>query len=366
MSKIDITLPKYQQVKDYVLSQIENNELGEDGRIPSESEFSKLLEVSSITVRKALTDLVNEGVIYRVRGKGSFVSTPISSIDKPSNYVTLIISGNEIYDSSYMQIIKGTQSFVSQQNCKLIIEFVENDFEQERELILKLIQSESRGLLIYSANPSAAKGYLNEIRKKNIPFVMLDRCPSGYPVNCITCNNYDGAYEAVHYLISQGHHHIGFAAYDFHLSSETDRYNGYRLALADASLVPEEDIQHMQRDLDYEKLIGQINQGKLTALFCANDRRALEVIEKLTNRGVQIPEQLSILGFDDFESAKFARVSLSTVRQSFDLLGYEGAALLFEQSKESSQSCKKVLLSTELIIRNSTAKRTPLGVLQQQ
>ncbi|WP_169081345.1 substrate-binding domain-containing protein [Paenibacillus sp. PL91] len=356
MSKSEATLPKYQQVKDYVLLQIENKELGEDGRIPSESEFSKLLDVSSITVRKALTELVNEGVIYRVRGKGSFVSNRASTpADKPSHYVTLIISGKDMYDSSYMQIIKGIQSFLSQQDCKLIIEFVENDFEQERELLLKLMQTETRGLLIYSADPDAAKGYLNELRKKRIPFVMLDRSPSGYPVDSVTCNNPDGAYEAVQYLIAQGHTDVGFAAYDFHLSTEVDRYNGYRHAMADAGLAPSPNILFLQKKLDYNKMASLIHHGELSALFCANDRRALEVIDQLAVYGVNIPDQMSVMGFDDFEVSKFAKVPLSTVKQYFETLGYEGAKLLFDSSRDDiPHSYKKILLSTNLVIRNST------------
>ncbi len=353
----DSTLPKYQQVKDYVLAQIKNNELGKDGRIPSESEFSKLLDVSSITVRKALNDLVNEGIIYRVRGKGSFVSDRQEpAADKAIGYVTFIISGNEMYNSSYMQIIKGIQSFLSQRDCKLIVEFVENDFEKEQELVGNLIQSDHRGLLIYSANPNAAKGYLNELRKKSIPFVMLDRIPSGYSVDCITCNNQDGAYEAVEHLIANGHRKIGFAAYDFYLSTEVERYNGYRRAMLDASLTPREELSFFQHDLDYSALADEIAKGNLTALFCANDRRALEVIERLTQEGVQIPGQISVMGFDDFESSKFARVPLSTVKQNFEALGYEGAKLLFEKSKIASPANKKILISTELVLRDSVKK----------
>jgi len=356
MSKGEAALPKYQQVKDYVLLQIENQELGEGEKIPSESEFSKLLDVSSITVRKALTELVNEGVIYRVRGKGSFVSNRTSMpADKTSHYVTLILSGNDMYNSSYMRIIKGIQPFLSGQDCKLIIEFVENDFEEERELILKLIQTEPRGLLIYSSDPDAAKGYLNELRKKQIPFVMLDRSPSGYPVDCVTCNNYDGAYEAVQYLIVQGHTHIGFAAYDFHLSTEVDRYTGYRHAMVDASLTSKQDIVLLQKKLDYGKITDLINQGELTALFCANDRRALEVIEQLSLRGISIPDQLSVMGFDDFEGSKFAKVPLTTVKQDFEALGYEGAKLLLEGGRgDVPPTAKKLLISTELVIRAST------------
>jgi GntR family transcriptional regulator of arabinose operon len=112
VNKKEQDLPKYQKVKDYVLSPINNNEISQDERIPSESELSKLLSVSSITVRKALAELVNEGVIYRIRGKGSFVARQASEAEKGSNLVAFVISGIEMYDSSYMQIIKGVQSFM--------------------------------------------------------------------------------------------------------------------------------------------------------------------------------------------------------------------------------------------------------------
>lgn len=358
MSKIEATLPKYQQVKNYVLLQIENNKLGVDARIPSESEFSNLLKVSSITVRKALTELVNEGVIYRVRGRGSFVSNRTAQLaDNASPYVTLIISGTELNDSSYMQIIKGIQSYLNQQDCKLIIEFVENDVDQECELILKLVQIETRGLLIYSADPDAAIGYLNELRSNQVPYVMLDRSPSGYSVDSVTCNNHDGAYEAVQYLIAQGHKSIGFVSYDFHLSTEVDRYNGYRHAMTDAGQVPGQDIRFFQRDLDYNKMADLIHRGELTALFCANDRRALEVIDRLSQLGIHIPDQLSVMGFDDFEGSKFAKVPLTTVKQYFETLGFEGAKFLFDRSRDlNPNSYKKILLSTDLVIRDSTRK----------
>nr|WP_255654252.1 GntR family transcriptional regulator [Cohnella sp. REN36] len=343
-------------VKDYVLSQIEKNEISQDDRIPSESEFAKMLDVSSITVRKALTDLVNEGVIYRVRGKGSFVANQHpTAVKTTSNLVAFIISGLDLHDSSYMRIMKGVQSFLSQNDCKLMIEFVENNFEQERELVLQLIQSEIRGLLVYSSDPEAARSYLDDIRKTSIPFVMLDRFPSGYPVSCVACNNHDGAYEAVEYMIGQGHRRIGFAAYDFHFSSESDRYQGYRSAMSHASAAVDNEWLYLGRDLDYPKLAGQIRRGEITAMFCANDKRAIEALEKLTAEGIRIPGQFSLMGFDDFEGVKFAKVPLSTVKQHFDMLGYEAAKLLFEMRDATSHGYKKVLLPTDLVIRDTVS-----------
>lgn len=348
--------PKYQLVKDYVLTKIDNNEIGENDQIPSEAEFAKMLDVSSITVRRALAELVNEGIIYRIKGKGSFVAQPAPTVDtKDSNLVVFILSGLELHDSSYLRIMKGVRSFLSEFNCRLVIEFVENDFEQERELVLQLMDSDIRGLLVYSSDPAAAKGYLDELRRKSIPIVMLDRFPTGYPVSCVTCNNHDGAYEAVEYLISLGHRRIGYAAYDFHLSPEIERYNGYVNAMAEASLPVAPERLYLEKELDYVSLAAQIRSGAITALFCANDRRALDVMENLLAQGIRIPEEFSLMGFDDFESSKFAKVALSTVKQHFEVLGYEAAKLLLDMRSGSSHHYKKIMLPTDLVIRDTVA-----------
>lgn len=348
-------LSKYEEVKSYVISYIEDKQSQPHDRIPSESELAAVLDVSSITVRKALSDLVNEGVIYRVRGKGSFVADPKADIAKhDANLVVFVISGIQIFDSSYMQIMKGIQSFLSQHNYRLIVEFVENDFEQERELIMSLLQMDYSGLLIYSADPNSAKKYLKELKRSGKRFVMLDRYPNAMPVNCVICNNHDGAYEATEYLIGLGHRHIGFAAYDFFLISENERYNGYMNALEESGIPLDRSLVFLEKELDYDLLLTKIKSKELSALFCVNDRRGLEAIHQLSERGVRIPEELSVMGFDDFESSKYAKVPLSTVKQDFEELGYEGARLLLDiiHDKEGSM---KILLPTKLVIRESTA-----------
>ena len=114
-----------------------------------------------------------------------------------------------------------------------------------------------------------------------------------------------------------------------------------------------ESLLFLDKELDYAALAELIRSGELTALFCANDRRALEAIEQLTALGIRIPEQVSLIGFDDFESSKFAKVALSTVKQYFDVLGYESAKLLYEITEGSSYGNKKVMLPTSLVIRDT-------------
>jgi len=352
------SLPKYELVKDYIMNYIGGSQFNPHDRLPSESELAKVLDVSSITVRKALSDLVNEGMIYRVRGKGSFLADKKSEATSSlSRLVVLIISGKEIYDSSYIQIIKAIQSLLTLHNYRLVIEFIEDNVKQEDELISKINLSDYSGLLIYSSNPNSAKPYLKMLGNEGIPFVMLDRYPNGMPVNSVLCNNQDGAYEATEYLLRLGHRNIGFTAYDYHLSSEVDRFNGYRNALADFGIEEDRSIQFLEMELDYVALLPRIRRRELTALFCVNDRKALEVIEQLTALGVRIPEEISIVGFDDFAGSRFSKVPLSTVRQDFESLGNESAKLLLDLIDGNSVGSRKIMLPTSLVIREST---TPL------
>ncbi|RXZ80440.1 GntR family transcriptional regulator [Paenibacillaceae bacterium] len=350
-------LPKYELVKEYIIDHIGGNQFRPHERIPSESELAEALDVSSITVRKALSDLVNEGMIYRIRGKGSFVADKKSDVPGSTlQLVAFIISGTPIYDSSYMQIIKGIQSVLTLNEFRLVIEFIDNNVEKEDELINKINLPDYSGLLIYSSDPNAAKSYLKQLKDSRKPFVMLDRFPSGMPVNCVVCNNQDGAYEATKYLLDLGHLRIGFAAYDYHLSSEVDRFNGYRNALADSDIKEDSSIQFLDRELDYVALLPRIRSRELTALFCVNDRKALEAVEELSALGIRIPEDISVMGFDDFAGSQFSKVPLSTVRQDFDAVGSESAKLLLELMNGSAVGSKKIMLPTSLVIRESTAQ----------
>ncbi|MBO0995768.1 LacI family DNA-binding transcriptional regulator [Bacillus sp. SD088] len=355
MKESKFSVPKYQMVRDYILSMIQNKELSAHARIPSEKDFIEKLGVSSITVRRALAELVDEGIIYRVKGKGSFISEQKQKDQTRSKLITFVLSGKDMYDNSYMRIMKGIQSYLSKHGYKLIIEFIENDIDREKDLVKKLIQTDCEGLLIYSSDPEAAKEYLTDIQSKRIPIVLLDRFPMGIPLPCIACNNYDGGFEAVNHLIDLGHSKIGFCAYDFFLNSEKERYLGYQHALLNANLPSDPTIFFSQSKLDYNELVTTIKKGNLTALFCVNDRMALEVMEQLIKMGIKIPEDLSIIGFDDFESSRYAKVPLTTVQQHFDTLGYEAAKLLLEIRKKAQIEPKKVLLPTNLVIRDSTA-----------
>ena len=163
------------------------------------------------------------------------------------------------------------------------------------------------------------------------------------------------------YLIAQGHRRIGVLCGDFAAASARLRLDGYRLALATAGIEYDECLVlpgGFYPQSGYERtlrLMQRPQELRPTALFCSNDGIALGALEALSGLGVAVPDEMSVLGFDDIPSARTARIPLSTMRQPLSRIGVRAAELLLEQIRSGSSIGRKEVLPTELIIRNTVA-----------
>jgi len=354
-------LPKYQQIKDYILDQINKRKLAANDRIPSETELSKELGYSVITVRRALSELVNEGVIYRIQGKGSFVAEKkepvIKSNEISRRLVAFILACNEAYDGSFMQMTRGMQSYLNKHGYSLIIEYTDHDIEKEKEILERLASSGISGLIIFSINPDENAEAIMNLKKKNIPFVLLDRYVDEFPTNYVASDNFDGAYNAVQHLIEQGHTRIAFLGYQFFLSSEKDRYKGYVKAMENAGIQNPDNLVFQNAHNSYDKIIQRINNREITAVLAVNDTLAIDFIKVCMENSIKVPDDVAVMGFDDIDSAKYQRVPLSTVKQYFQKMGHEAARVLIHSIRDPELGSSKILLPVKVICRESTAAK---------
>ncbi len=348
-----IDYPKYKIIKDYVINKINTKEYYPNKRIPSENEFTDLLGVSGITVRKAMAELVNEGVIYRVKGKGSFVSDNSSKTSK--KLITLLLSGGDLHDGSYMKIIMGMQKFLSTKNYSLIVECSEQDINKEREIILRLIEKNVDGFVLYPDVPERSIENYQIIKSNNIPIVMIDRYSNRFPCNYLGLNNHDAFYLATEYILNLKHKKIAFVAFEYYLSSENERFRGYCDALKNTGLEIIKENIFLQKEINIDKLAARIRKKELTAIMCVNDRRATRLIKELIEKGIKVPEDISIMGFDDEDASKDAEVALSTVRQNFEMLGYEASEMIVSAIEGHNYQYVRKQLGAELVIRKSTS-----------
>ncbi len=346
--------PKYMQVKQSLLNKIQNKELLPGERLESESEFAQRYQVSMITIRKALSELANEGYLNRTKGKGTFVAYPSASSRR---LVALTISCKDYQDSSVLQIIRGAQRILSDFQYAMIVEWNQSGPEEELAIIQKLITQGVEGFLIYPFDPVPSTSNYQIIDKKGIPYVLIDRYNPDYKTRFAGCDNYNGAILATRELLIRKHTKIKFASYHFFLSSEQERYDGYCNAMRQAGLAVSDANLLKDTDIDYDDLAADILARKTTAIVCCNDKLALKMMSQLSVRGIRIPQDVSVFGFDDWSGSQRFAVSLSTLKQDFEEEGANAAVLLINSIQGRFRRPDTRLLSgAQLILRESVCE----------
>lgn len=361
MAQMNDNTFKYQIIKDYITNLIKKKELGPDERIPSEAELSKAFNMSTITVRRSLSDLVNEMKIYRIKGKGSFVASDTLDYREQgqlkNRVMSFVLSAKQgIDDNSFMKMTRGIQSYLISHGYSLIIEYSNECLETEKQIINRLIEDGVRGIIYFSANPDENISILKKMRDRNIPFILVDRYAKSFPANSVISDNFGGMYSSTEYIQGLGHKKISFITYSgCYLSSESDRFDGYCKAMENAGLSINNNIIFDYSQINDGRLVTMIRNNDITAIMAVNDIVAIEIMRICDQNGINIPYDVSILGFDDIDQAAYQKVPLSSVKQNFDIMGSEAARTLIKILKNPDMACRKMELPTKLIMRKSTS-----------
>ncbi len=345
-------IPKYKQVKEKILQSIQNNEILPADKLPNEEEFAAVYGVSAITIRKALQELAGEGYIQRVKGKGSFVQERKQST---SNLIAMIFTAEDYMDVSYLHIIQGAQKRLSEYGYSMIVEWHDKDANSMQEVLQKHRELNVAGFLIYPYDPSNIQPHLEQLNHDGIPFVLLDRYNLEFPTHYAGCDNVDGGYMATKLLLDKGHSKIQFAGYYSFLSSEQERFYGFCSAMLKAGYSVSPDS--MIGITDCDAIAKRVKRGDLTALVCCNDRMAYKMIENLAEQGIQVPRDISIVGFDDWVYHGSGQVGLTTIKQDFEQLGKLAVNLLKGVLENESKGVYvKVLSGVSVVLRDSISE----------
>lgn len=189
--------------------------------------------------------------------------------------------------------------------------------------------------------------YFKEIIESEIPTVVIDTQTVGKNTSSISVNNIEAAKEGVNYLIKKGHKKIGLINGHRKAVVSMEREQGYVEALREAAIeinpdfVCEGDFSEIKAYLLAEDYLKK--NPELTAVFCASDLMAIGFMRRCHELGIAIPDQISVLGFDDINLAKYVTPALSTVRQDFGTMGYEATLLLINNIKSQEFGIHKNL-----------------------
>ncbi|MEK5238137.1 LacI family DNA-binding transcriptional regulator [Paenibacillus sp. FSL L8-0470] len=212
------------------------------------------------------------------------------------------------------------------------------------------------GIIVLSSLEEEA--YVTELERKRIPFVMIDSHGEHSNVTTINVDNYLGGYEATKHLIALGHTRIAHITGQSVFLSARQRKEGFIDAMNEAGLSPFMIIEGgFGTNCGYGLMQDMIARGNIpSAIFAADDVIALGVIRALKEAGYNVPDDVSVIGYDDQSFAQEVHPALTTIRQPADLMGQHAVKILLDMINGSEVSHTRVQLKPELVYRKSTSK----------
>lgn len=359
-------IPLYYQVKKMILSEIMRKNMKKGDLIPKEMELCERYNVSRITIRRAIAELVTEKVLYRVSGVGTFVNAVTEKdfhLSEKDRQIALVVP--DIEDLAISAIFSGIDKAAQAHDYDIIIYSSGRRVEKENYSLSHLLQSNSSGAIIFPNWGTTNAGHIFELKRQGFPFVLIDRYYREIETDYVVTDNIAGAVEAVTHLIKLGHKRIGFIGGPDN-SAGDDRKEGYRRALSKNGIVIDENLiatlnmdSYSQPQIEPEsggyeeakKLLSVKNPP--TAIFAASDGFALGAMKAIRDSGLKIPGNIAIVGFDNLKYASLLEVPLTTVAQPFGEIGSIAMSILLDKIKDKTAPLKQIVLNPELIVRES-------------
>jgi GntR family transcriptional regulator of arabinose operon len=352
---------KHLLVRQYVEQRIQSGELKPGDRLPTENDLMRELSVSRTPVRQALSDLAQDGWIYRIRGSGSYVKR----VDRRTSI--------DIYAMLYSDhrgiekdMIHGMRRAVAQhpsRNIHLILKHPGNDTSAMIDAISELSPPATGGLVVIPvvSNSRSLNRLLGAtVRKVNsskFVVVQLDRCIPEYGGSYVTSNHQLAGRTITDYLLSMGHKTIGCVYEHPYNTSIRDRLSGVRMALLEAGLGAERAVQ-LEVPVDHvahraDEILRWIRESSVTALLCFESELAREMYSVVDRAGLSIPADISLASFDDHAFTEVRDGFLTAVIQRLEDLGHYAVEIILNGLQNPRATPTRMTLESELVVRSS-------------
>lgn len=255
------------------------------------------------------------------------------------------------------EIIHGIDAELALHQLDLMLFTTHRESTKEANYVANMVRDMVDGLLlVLPRNPADYIGSLTEL---NFPFVLIDHQGSSNPCPAVGATNWQGAYNATEYLVKLGHTRIGFITGSMDLGAAIDRLDGYKSALKTQHIPVDKALIYEGNFFQPDGYAGACTLLDLddppTAIFASNDVMAMGAMDAVRSRGMRVPGDVSILGFDDIPQAEMVRPALSTVRQPLKQMGGVATQMLIDKLENPNKEIGRTELPTELIARASTA-----------
>lgn len=357
-------VPAYRKIMNTIQQWISNGKYNANEKLPSEAMLMKEFKTSRITVTRALNELESKSVIYRQKGRGSFVA-PIKSYNSDSTDIISLVLPHKInFFSGGQQYAQSIAKYCQMNNYLCSVHYSNQLKSNEKKILEDLMNYSISGAIIYPIGNENITA-LSHLVLKGFPMVLLDRKLDEINLPSVSSDNYTGAYEAVKYMADKNHKNIGFIGVkDSDVVQE--RYKGYCRALLDNGIVlrPEiiitnfsntkEDEQTFLKKEEADTILENMLNNSVTALFCVNDLIASMIMKAAQNRNISIPDDISIVGFDHIQFDDIPNIHLTSVAQNFDLIAKETVQLLINKIRNpENKDLDSIIVPTDLYKGNT-------------
>jgi GntR family transcriptional regulator of arabinose operon len=324
---------KWQEVKKYVMSHVSAGKYDPGDVLPSENYLCEKVNVSRSTVRQAFRELENDGMVYRIKGRGTFLSEPNSS----KNQTRLEMFGlimPDIRRSLYPSLTQGFDDRLSSENFQTMICQTGNNIDKQGNIILRLLHKGIDGLAIVPSTSGHTPAYQVQMLIDNdIPVVLCHRGIEGVEVPTLYWDRQQVGKMVGKVLIGHGHKNIAYyGVYKYsvteeHIKGLKEIMNQAGLELPASHIVfgPVGESSESEREEMLEKLLFGI---KPTAIFCNDDDEAERLYWLATKFNIKVPKDLSIIGFGDSHRHSVTREFMSSIVVDEYELGRKAAGLL--------------------------------------
>ncbi|AWB45232.1 LacI family transcriptional regulator [Paenibacillus sp. CAA11] len=321
------------------------------------------LQISRNAVSLALSDKkgVSEEIRHRVieaakeLGYGPYAKKEAES----PNLLVLVPERIMSYEDNehfhfYHDLIWGLEAAIRKKGYNAVIARIDCDMEYNLKLPGVFANIEHAGVILFGI---VRREYAKLVWEQEGRLVMFDSYYRGLPCPVVSSANIEGAYQAVSYLLQQGHRRIGFIGPVNLTTSHDERWFGYWKALQDGGVIPDPKhcLIHSAGFDSTRKEVAEYLSGLdslPTAFFCGNDRIALMLSELLKEQGVRVPEDVSVMGFDDLKVSEHAEPPLTTMRVGKDAMTAAAVELLLSLDDPKREAIRWEV-PAELIVRGS-------------
>lgn len=351
----------YEQIKEYLLKLIRENKDTPNYQLPSENQLAMKFSTTRITAKRALEDLQEEGYLYRIHGKGSFISPSAVKSEElcSGDFVCMLLPNLE--SQFITKMVDGVQKILQRKGYHLMLVSEKNTDLQNGKLIRRITELGVKGIIVFPSSQSRYNRELLMLAFNKFPVVFVDRTLRDFDVSAVTSNHIDSSRRAVQLLFDKGCAKIGFVSRPpEHSTSISRRIAGYeqahiendRTILSGNRLyLPKEDSEQLEKMIRFLR-----DNPDMDGLITYGGAMGYNTYRAIVHLGIRVPEQLKVIFFDDEYSAfgDLLPFSPTCICQRSEEIGMKAAQLVLQYIQSKNVTIDKIMVPCDIIEREST------------